>query len=245
MLSLGSTGRAVSFLQARLGVTVTGTFDGPTDAVLRRHQVSKGLKVDGKYGPATNRALTAYTPAELGAISDFGIDAGAFRALIAVETTGYGFLDDGRPKILLERHYVYRLATQAQRDKLPPDLCYPTAGGYGAGAENQWDRFEKVAAVDLGLAIQSCSWGIGQVMGSHFHDLGFTSPADMMGKAALDESEQLEQMARFIVTTNGLRDALNAHDWAKVARTYNGPAYAGNAYDTKLAAAFKALKPLA
>lgn len=240
MLAIGSTGRAVAFLQARLGVLASGTFDQVTDAALRAWQASHGLTVDGKYGPVTNRALTAYTPLQLAtAAKSAGLDHAAFQAVIEVETAGAGFLDDGRPKILLERHYVYRLATQAERDKLPADLCYPSAGNYGAGGANQWDRFERVAQVNEALAIQSVSWGIGQVMGANYAKAGCTSPRAMMLDAARDEGRQLVQMATFIAGMQGLRDALNAHDWKAFARGYNGPGFDG--YDTKLAAAFKAL----
>lgn len=239
MLALGAKGRAVSFLQFRLGVLVAGTFDATTQAALQAWQTRAGLKADGVYGPVTNRAMTARADGALPMIAkDFGIDAKAFAAIVAVETSGAGFLDDGRPKILLERHYVYRLATQPQRDALTADLCYPTVGGYKGGAA-EWDRFEKVAAVSLDLAIQSCSWGLGQVMGASWKDVNETSAQAMMWSAARDEFKQLVQMAGFIVSKPGLKAALNAHDWPTVAKLYNGPANV-TVYAPKLAAAFTA-----
>lgn len=234
--------RAVSFLQDRLGLPVTGK-ETPalTQAVSKWQQQTPGLKADGIYGPITNRAMTARA---LGAVKvvakDFGLDPLAFQALIDVETSGTGFLDDGRPKILLERHYVYRLATAAQRAALPASVCYPTAGGYGAPGANQWDRFEIVAAVDLDLAIRSVSWGLGQVMGDNWKTIGEQSPQLMMIRAGRDERTQLEQMAAFIVTKAGLKAAINAHDWLTVAKLYNGPAQQG--YDTKLTVAFAAVR---
>lgn len=244
MLSIGSTGRAVAFLQYRLGLTPSGTFDTMTDTALRGWQTEAKLKADGVYGPVTNTAMTGRREGVTAMIAkDFAIVPTAFAAILQVETTGSGFLDDGRPKILLERHYVYRLAAPAQRNQLSADVCYPTAGNYGAGGANQWDRFEKVAAVSLDLAIQSCSWGIGQVMGANWRDLKELSAQLMMWGAARDEYRQLVQMGAFIVSKPGLRAALNAQNWAEVARLYNGPNYAANAYDMKLAAAFKALTP--
>ncbi len=44
-------------------------------------------------------------------------------------------------------------------------------------------------------------------------------------------------MIRFI-KANHLDDEIRAHNWAAFARGYNGAAYAKNAYDKKLAAAF-------
>jgi len=204
-------------------------------------QQAHGLKADGIYGPITNRAMTWRTPDAVKVVAkEFGLDPLAFQAIIEVETSGSGFLDDGRPKILLERHYVYRLATPKQRAALPATVCYPTAGGYGAPGANQWDRFEIVAAVDLDLAIRSVSWGLGQVMGDNWQTIGEQSPQLMMLRAGRCESKQLEQMAAFIVTKAGLKAAINAHDWLTVAKLYNGPAQQG--YDTKLTAAFAAAR---
>lgn len=218
---------------------VTTTFDAQLQTTLQAWQAHAGLKADGVYGPMTNRAMTARTDGMLATIAkDFGIDAKAFAVVISVETSGAGFLDDGRPKILLERHYVYRLATQEQRNQLPADLCYPTRGGYKGGAA-EWDRFEKVAAVSLDLAIQSCSWGLGQIMGANWKDIHEVSPQGMMWSAARDEFKQLVQMGGFIVSKSGLKAALNAHDWPSVAKLYNGPAAVAE-YAPKLEAAFTA-----
>lgn len=233
--------RAIAFLQNRLGLPPSGIWNTATLTALREWQTVNGLKADGIYGPISNRAMVTRAPTAIANVAKtYALDARAFAAVVAVETSGSGFLDDGRPKILLERHYVYRMATPMQRDALTADLCYPTAGGYGAGGANQWDRFEKVAAIDRDLAIQSCSWGLGQVMGANWKAIGASGPQDMMWSAARDETRQLAQMAAFILTKPGLKAALNARDWPEAARLYNGPNYAAGGYDVKLAAAFKA-----
>lgn len=235
--------RAIAFLQNRLGLPPSGLWNNATLTALKVWQTAKGLKADGVYGPITNKAMTARTPGTLKTIAkDFALDAKAFAAIVAVETSGAGFLDDGRPKILLERHYVYRLATGPQRDALTSDVCYPTAGGYGAAGSNQWDRFEKVAAIDLDLAVQSVSWGLGQVMGANWKDIGETTPQSMMWRAGIDEYKQLCQMAAFILTKTGLKSAINAHDWPTVARLYNGPNFAENDYQGKLLRAFESVR---
>ena len=41
-----------------------------------------------------------------------------------------------------------------------------------------------------------------------------------------------------LIRSKGLAGKLKAHDWAAVARGWNGPGYAANRYDDKLAAAF-------
>lgn len=57
--------------------------------------------------------------------------------------------------------------------------------------------------------------------------------------AAMYESERKQLMltARFI-KQSGMLPALQTKNWAEFAKRYNGPAYAQNAYDKKLADAY-------
>lgn len=243
MLKLGLTGRAVGFLQARLGnVVVTGTFDGATQAALRTWQAAHGLAADSIYGPATNAAMTARGPNTIASIAaQLGLEARALSAVVQVETSGAGFFTDGRPVILLERHYVWARASVAARTTLGPALCNPTSGGY-VGGVSEWDRFEQVAAVcGDEIAAQSCSWGLGQVMGANYALAGCASGMQMMQRAAQNEAAQLTLMASFIAAQAGVKNALAQHDWPTFARLYNGPNYTANQYDTKLAAAYASI----
>ena len=243
MLKLGSTGRAVSFLQARLGnVAASGTFDGATQDALVSAQSMLNLSADGIYGPATNAAMTARNASSIATVAaQAGIEPRAMAAIVQVETNGAGFFTDGRPVILLERHYVWARASIGQRTALGPALCNPVAGGY-VGGIGEWDRFEQVAAVcGAEIAAQSCSWGLGQIMGANCALAGCANASQLMARAALTEQAQLQLMASFISSQPGMRNALVRHDWTTFARLYNGPNYAANSYDTKLAAAYASL----
>ena len=57
ILLLGSKGQAVRNLQKALGITITGTFDKPTDSAVRGFQRTKGLRPDGKVGKLTRKEL--------------------------------------------------------------------------------------------------------------------------------------------------------------------------------------------
>jgi hypothetical protein len=59
----------------------------------------------------------------------------------------------------------------------------------------------------------------------------------MVMEACESEAGQLRQMAAFIKAA-GLQDELAAKNWAGFAKGYNGPQYAQNQYDQKLAAAY-------
>jgi hypothetical protein len=150
-------------------------------------------------------------------------------AVITVETSGCGFLPDRRPKILFERHIFHRL-TGGRYDAQAPDVSQSTPGGYGAVGAHQYDRLEVARLLDEAAALQSASWGLGQVMGENFATAGFADPAGMVAAMVAAEDHQLLAMAAF-VAANGLATALCQHDWAAVARGYNGPDYAAHNYD--------------
>lgn len=167
------------------------------------------------------------------------VQAADLWAVIGVETRGSGFLPDRRVKILYERHVFSRL-TKHRFDAQHRSISNPTPGGYGAGGAPQYDRLALAIEFNRKAALQSCSWGVGQVMGYHAEDLGFTDVGDMVVRMSDSESAQLEAMAQFI-KANGLDGALRTHDWARFASGYNGPNYRINNYDTRLAAVYASM----
>src|SRR5436305_5353027 len=97
-------------------------------------------------------------------LTSSGLGIAELWAVLSVETSGCGFLDDRRPKILFERH-VFSRETNGGFDASHPDLSNPTAGGYGAGGAAQYDRLQRAIVLDREAALLSTSWGLGQVMG--------------------------------------------------------------------------------
>lgn len=82
-------------------------------------------------------------------------------------------------------------------------------------------------------ALQSTSWGIGQIMGMNYKSAGFQNVEEMVEAMSNSEDQQLMAVGNFLIS-NGLSTALRAHDWASFARGYNGPGYAINRYDIRL-----------
>lgn len=164
--------------------------------------------------------------------SRLSVGAAEISAIISVETRGAGFYPDRRPQILFERHYFSRL-TAGRYDASHPNVSAPTQGGYGQGGPNQYMRLEEAIALDRNAALQSTSWGIGQIMGEHYKLAGFKDVEEMV--AAMEDSEdaQLAAVGGFI-EGNGLAKVLAVHDWTSFARAYNGPDYAQNRYDIEL-----------
>jgi hypothetical protein len=182
-------------------------------------------------GPATPLDDTAIADAA----KKLGCEVAAVRAVIDVESRG-GFLPDGRPKILFERHYFSRL-TKGRFDASHPGISNGKWGGYGAAGGHQYDRLNEAAALDRDAALRSASWGLFQIMGDHCKTLGYADAEAFVAAMVSGEAAQLDAFVAF-VKKNKLDDELIRHDWAGFARGYNGPAYRENRYDTKLAAAY-------
>src|SRR6476619_7249178 len=77
--------------------------------------------------PMSDRTMTEAGIARGAAV--IGSDDRTLRAVLQVETAGSGFMADGRPKILFERHVFHRL-TGGQYDLVSPSVSNPKAGGY-------------------------------------------------------------------------------------------------------------------
>lgn len=168
-----------------------------------------------------------------------GCEVAAIKAVCQVEAPNGGFLSDGRPNILFERHKFSQF-TGGQFDASDPDISNPKAGGYGAGGVNQHDRLGRAADLDREAALKSASWGKFQIMGFNFSAAGFKDLQSFINAMYRSEGAQLDAFVAFI-KHEGLADELREHRWADFARRYNGPSYAINRYDTKLAAAYAAL----
>ena len=78
-------------------------------------------------------------------------------------------------------------------------------------------------------------------MGFNFKACGYNNVEDYVNAMYVSEGKHLEAFGGFIKSVNLVRH-LVTKDWAAFAKGYNGPAYAQNKYDTKLAAAYAAAK---
>jgi hypothetical protein len=181
-------------------------------------------------------AAEALSSHGLGAVSQkLGVHAPEIWTILAVETSGCGYLPDLRPQILYERHIFHHLTAGRYDDG---DISDPTPGGYGPSGAHQYDRLALAVAKDRTAALQACSWGIGQIMGENFALAGFVDVEQMVTAMEASEDQQLTGMANFLVNSR-LNVSLQAHDWASFARGYNGPNYAINRYDVRLNGEFQ------
>ncbi|WP_395648060.1 N-acetylmuramidase family protein [Terricaulis sp.] len=151
-----------------------------------------------------------------------------------------GFAQDGRPIILFERHLFSR-KTNRQYDQSHPTVSNSSPGGYPRTQNERWAQLAEAYALDPEAALQSASYGRFQVLGQNYPNLSMPNAHAYVTKLARSEKDQLEAFEGF-VRANGLADELQRKDWVGFASRYNGPGYAANQYDQKMAAAYERLK---
>ena len=172
-----------------------------------------------------------------------GVEPAALLAVAEIESAGRPFAKvDGKamPLIRWECHYFYRLLPGPLKPKgMAARLAHPRMGAIPNpnGQQARYEMLKRGMAIHEEAAIGSCSWGLGQVMGSHWRTLGYSSAEHFMKTACSGIGGQTELMARFI-QKNGLTNALKQKNWKSFARAYNGPAYRVNRYDEKMARAY-------
>lgn len=183
-----------------------------------------------------NKKLTASDYAVVARI--IGCEVATVRAVVQVESSGAGFLADGRPKILFEAQW-FGYFTGDRYNQTHPDISSLTWNSdlYVGGA-GEWTRLEKAAVLDRTAALKSASWGLGQVMGFNFNQAGYADIESFVKDMHVSEGKQLMAMFNFI-NSNGLGRYLRDRDWARFARAYNGEGYRQNRYDEKLATAYQ------
>lgn len=255
ILRYGNTGREVADLQRRLiangyRLEQSHIYDEATLVVVKQLQARGRLVADGIYGPKTDAYLrgaeTGYLLKQtdlVAAAKKLGVDVASVMAVNEVESLGSGFIRAGVPRILFERHIFHRQLRSLKIDTAPlqqryPGIVNPKRGGY-AGGQSEYTRLGAAVDIHREAAYESASWGAFQIMGFHWQLLGFDSAQDFVDYASVDEANQLDLFVRFVLADSGLHKALQGKKWSIFARLYNGPAYAENLYDVKLARAYK------
>lgn len=141
------------------------------------------------------------------------------------------------PLILFEPHVFYRLLSADKRNEAVAQGLASERWNkrlYGQTQVARWDQLRRAAQIDHDAAFEATSWGVGQVLGQNWESLGFESVDQLVDYARKGIDQQIDLMLRYVLA-NGLDDELRDGRWAAFARGYNGPLYAKNRYDKKLA----------
>lgn len=171
-------------------------------------------------------------------------DVAAVKAVAEVESSGDGFLQDGKVKVLFEGHKFYKF-TKGAFAQSHPTLCYPKwnrkfyAKGPNAEARGQgeWGRLQEAMQLNRKAALMSASFGKFQIMGFNYVHCGFSDVEEFFSKMQISEGEHLNAFCEYLKDI-GLDNELREHRWSDFAYRYNGTDYWVNKYDVKLAAAW-------
>lgn len=215
-----------------------------------------GVKVDGKFGPASRAALAAIltntsapgiTSADFDRIAArLGVGANIVRAVRKVEAPRGAFDITGKPTHLYERHVFARNTDPKGRF----NASHPAISGgpYGRGGygsySGQFDKLADACFLDPEAAFRACSWGAFQVLGENAVALGYPSAFDFALALVSSETAHLESFVRF-VEINGLVDELRqvragVPDSAiPFVSKYNGPGFREFNYHVNLTEAAK------
>lgn len=214
---------------------------------LKQMQTRLGVKADGLYGPMTQAAILAastdpldrkISASDVTALAQrWGVDPATIWAVRDVEASGAAF-SEGRPTILFEPHRFSR-ATGGRYDALAPAVSYGSWGAKPYPRAQMARYLQLLAAVglDVDAGFASASYGAFQILGENYAACGETDSMAFALREAQGEDVQLRHFGLFC-ESKGLERHLRRKDWASFARGYNGPSYAANKYDQKLAAAY-------
>ncbi|MCV9908700.1 N-acetylmuramidase family protein [Brucella sp. HL-2] len=171
------------------------------------------------------------------------IEPAALLAVAEVESDGRALFDiNGKkePSIRFEGHYFDRRLSGRIRDRARQAGLSAYEAGRIRNPKTQRERWlllERAVSIQKKAALESTSWGLGQVMGAHWEWLGYRNVDELVAEARSGVTGQIQLMLRFIKKA-GLKETLQTCDWPNFARRYNGPAFARNQYDSRMAAAF-------
>lgn len=192
--------------------------------------------------PAPEEKATLSEADFLAAAQRIGCDMPAIHAVWDTESNGVPFGYDGRATVLYEGHKFSEF-TVHRYDKTYGGVSWPAwdRARYPKGDDAErhkanWDRILFAARLDRDAAYRSASYGAPQIMGFNFAACGFADLDSFVAAMNRSAREQLDAFVSLILDWK-LDDELREHRWADFARRYNGPRYAENMYDAKLAAA--------
>ena len=174
--------------------------------------------------------------------ADLGVGVPEVKAVQSVESSGSGYIDDGRPLIRFEAH-VFSGRTKHFYDQVFPEISVRKRNdslvqGGAAGRRREYNRLQKAMALDRTAALESTSWGLFQIMGFNYAAVNLRSVEELVAAPNKSEGERLKLFSEFVKKT-GLADALRHKSWTDFARRYNGPDYGD--YDKRMERAYRSL----
>lgn len=256
-IKINSNGSEVLLLQQLLNkkgykVAEDGDFGAKTQKAVMSFQKDFGLVADGVVGDKTwSVILGKETPYFYLSEEDFqecadllNVDVAAIKAVQEVETgSNGGFFQEGKPSILFEGHIFWNQLIKVGKNPQDylvgnDDILYKswTKTHYKGGLA-EYDRLNKAMQIDREAALSSASWGMFQIMGFNYSDCNCSNINIFVDRMKQSAKSQLKLFTYFMLN-HGYDKYLRNKNWDGFAKRYNGPGYALNQYDVKLANAY-------
>lgn len=216
---------------------IDGAWGAATKAALVKYQTGMKLSPTGQYDAATQAALGPFLLQKYLSVDSIhqaakilNVDVKAIVAVALAESSGSGFFQSGDCQIRFERHKMYAavvkkygVATAAKWMRQYPNIVNDQIGGY-LGGQKEYNRLNQAMSLDPGLAQESTSWGMFQIMGFNYADAGFSDVVSFVKAHKASETSQLFAFITFNqqYLAGTLLKAMRASDWTAYARYYNG-----------------------
>jgi len=211
-------------------------------AVANRAKVCASCKMKSDCKHVDNIYGRPITDADyIAAAKELGIDVALMKAIGKNESNGSGFYGEGKAKILYERHYMYNLLAKQKQygsakamelQKECPTIVHKSPNVIRTGS---FTKLKKAKEIDVGCAIQSCSWGRFQVTGDNYRWASYSTPQELEMAMNTCELLHFKFFVAYLKNKKGMLKALSDKDWEEIAYIYNGPQwkthnpkYAGN-----------------
>lgn len=201
-----------------------------------------GSSHGGLHLPAKGACLKLVPSDFVSAGKEMGVEAAAVHAVASVESGGRTGFESQLPKIRYENHWFQRFTKHAYDKKYPHLSCAYKSKQYklthaSGGNLGQWKLLREAFALNSSAAVRACSWGMFQVMGDNYKNIGWKDLQAFIDAMYQSEGQHLRAFMGFCRANNLIRYLKN-HQWTSFAKSYNGPSYADNAYDVKMKQAY-------
>lgn len=152
----------------------------------------------------------------------YGLPYAILKMFWEVESSGYGF-DPKTEKLLIQFEPVWFKRLYINWKKSPAGSLWIV--NKVEVQSKEWIAFNSAFGIDKETAMEATSIGAGQIMGFHWKRLGYKSVHEMWESFKQSEKNQLEGIARFILTDKKLLAAVKALNFDLIACYYNGFGY--------------------
>jgi len=174
------------------------------------------------------------------------LDPDVLLAVIAVESSGKTRVKingKAEPLIRFDGYLFYQRLSGAKLDTaMGGRLASPEPGSVASPVTQaaRWRMLNRAVQIDRKAAYEATFWGIGQVPGTHWSLLGFSSVDALVKEARSGADGQLSLMMRYIEKA-GLLEPLRKRDWATFAKGYRPHSEGIRVYRQELALAYRHL----